>query len=399
MFLYNIVIACYFGLIKLLSVFNHTKAKAFIAGRNHTIDPSKNYDNHIWFHCASLGEYEQIKPILKSINKAFPKQNILLSFYSPSGFNNFKDNHLIDELIYLPYDTLSNIKSFIKLCKPKLLIINGNDIWINLITHFNKPIINLAANYQNDSFIFSSFGAIHLKKMKAFEAIFCINNTTKRLLEEHGFNNLIKSGNTRIDSCLQLDLEIKNDWIDNYKQEDQLIIIGSSYIHEATLINQFDSNSRFKLIIAPHEVDKESIKNIDSKLDNYNTQTLSEYILAPKSSVDCLIIDKIGMLKQLYKYSDIVIIGGGNNNSIHNTLEPAAADKPILFGPKYHKFDEAIAMLKTNAAFTYSNQQEFDQLLTRGLSKSLNYQSSRAYLEANKGTTLQVIEYLEDYLN
>jgi len=391
--IYNIGIWLYILAIHLSSLFNF-KAKKWIEGRKNIfkklIQITKKNTDIVWFHCASLGEYEQGKPIIKAYKLKFPKHKILLTFFSPSGFETKKRSLLADWIFYLPADTKTNAKTFIKIINPIKVIFIKYEFWLNYITELNKkniPFYSVSTVFRSEQifFKFKWFG----KKLNHVNHFFLQNKKSALLLENIGIKNYTITGDTRFDTVLaNAKKEIIIPLLKRFIKNENTIVCGSTWPKDEKLLIQYIRNHpNKKYIIAPHE-----LNNITYLKEQTNALLYSN---ANKTNIlnnNVLIIDSIGMLSNIYKYGDVAYIGGGFDSGIHNILEAATFGLPVVFGPNYHKFNEAFDLINYNAAISISNYKE----LKSGIEMLTNYNKSTSidYIKKNSGATRKILKLI-----
>ncbi len=380
--IYHLILNLYLLVIKIASPFNK-KAKAFIDGRKINKPKIKNC---IWMHCSSLGEYEQGKELLKRIKKDSPKQKILLTFYSPSGYENTKTNNLVDEIQYLPFDFYDNIKNWIEYVNPKYLILVKYDFWPNLLkvlSEKNIPVYVVSATFRKKFFQLLFI----YKKLKTIKHFWVQDLDSKIHLNSIGVNQATVCGDLRFDTVFSnLKNKTEIQLIKNFKKKSKLLLFGSIYQNE---INFVPKNYNYKIIIAPHEMkDVEKFKTLPNSIlySKANEKNIKNYSL--------IIIDNIGMLSNLYQYADIAYIGGGFKSGIHNILEAAIFNCPCIFGPNYKRFPEAIDLIKIGAAKTIKTKNEFEVSLNYFL-KNKEKINSFDYCLNKKGATKKIFEILK----
>ena len=406
--LYNITIQLASVVLKLLSLFNH-KIKLGVDGRALTFNKLDQFlnkgDKTLWFHCASLGEYEQGLPIFTELRKDYPNHKIVLSFFSPSGYEIRKKAPFADLVVYLPLDTKNNAKRFINLVNPELTVFVKYEIWPNSLNEIkNRELraILISAVFRKDQSFFKWYGSQTKKALFAFEHIFTQNETSKKLLESINYKNVTISGDTRFDRVSnQLNTDNNLDFIKAFKDNKLCIVIGSSWPEDETLIIEFINNYLgipIKFIIAPHNIKSKQIENIQTNLKKpailftqKEKKDLSQY--------DVFILDTIGLLSKAYSYADIAYVGGAmGNTGLHNILEPAVFGVPIIIGKNYQKFPEAFDMIKNKGVKSVSNITE----LGTELNSLINDQESRLttgnqnadFIKKNKGAVIQIMQYL-----
>lgn len=406
--LYNIGIhLTHFGL-ECVAPFNSKIRKGNI-GRSNTFDILKNKltknDKTLWFHCASLGEYEQGLPVFKALRQHYANHKIVLSFFSPSGYEIRKHTPIADVVVYLPLDTKKNAKLFLDIVNPELTVFVKYDIWPNFLKQLKerklRAILISAAFRKNQSF-FKFYGKQLREALFAFEHIFTQNESSKQLLESINYKNVTVSGDTRFDRVYsQLEQNNTLNFISEFKQDKLCVVAGSTWPEgEDLFINYINSNSLndVKFIIAPHNIKSAQITNLKNKL-NVKTVLFSEKESVNITDAKVFIIDTIGILTKIYNYADIAYVGGALGNSgLHNTLEPAVFGAPIIIGNNHSKFPEAQALIDNHGMFSISNQKEFDEILIeliKNQSKRLETgKNNSVYIEKNKGAVIQILNYL-----
>ena len=398
--LYNLGILFYGFLIRVAALFNE-KAKLFVAGRKNwkkklgsVIDKNASY---IWVHCASLGEFEQGRPVLEEIKKQFPKYKIVLTFFSPSGYEIRKNYEGADIVAYLPMDTKNNAQEFIRLVSPQKVFFVKYEFWYNYITELKRqqiPLYIISAIFRENQQFFKStpWGKWYRKMLHSFEHIFIQNDTSARLLEQAGIKHYTVSGDTRFDRVAEIASGAKKfEIVEKFKGKNVTLIAGSTWKPDEELLAAFINNSsNVKFIIAPHEVTPANINRIQELLKK-PVICFSKADISDIDSYDVLIIDSIGILSSLYQYGNIAYIGGGFGVGIHNILEAATFKLPVLFGPNYLKFKEAVDLVNEKGAFPINNFTELKATLNRLVNDKTSLQNAseicKNYIEKNVGST------------
>ena len=370
MIIYNLVILLYGLVIRIASVKN-SKAKFWVDGRKHwRKELSQKIENKkggkkVWVHCASLGEFEQGRPLMEAIKKKYPDYKIILTFFSPSGFEGSKDYNGADIISYLPLDTRSNAKDFIEIVKPDFAIFIKYEFWINFLNEMKRAKINsylVSAVFKNHHPFFKWYGGIFVRSLQAFKTLFVQDENSSNLLNSIGYNNVEITGDTRFDRVLEIKSNFKPiPEIEAFKGNNKLIIAGSTWSDDDDIvISTFKklNGHNIKLIIAPHEIDDKSIEEIIIKLRKYQLD-FSLFTDGVKNECNVLILNTMGMLSRSYFYADFAYIGGGFNDGIHNILEPAVYCIPVIFyGKDFSKFNEAIELVKMGCAFNVLSEEE-----------------------------------------
>ena len=405
--LYQILTGFYFFAIRIAALKN-PKAKAFINGRKHLFEKlaaqQNNLKNCVWFHCASFGEFEQARPLIELIKSKHPNKKILLTFFSPSGYEVKKEYPLADYICYLPIDTQKNAKLFLKLVQPQLVIFVKYEWWyfmLKEISNANVPLYNIASLFNKQQVFFKFYGGLHRTMLHFCESIFVQNQSSKNLLRQIEINNVEVAGDTRFDTVIK---NLKNKKllpkIEQFKAGQNLIIGGSTYPTEDDfLIQAINKNliSNCKYLIVPHDIDKAYCKNLKAKI-NVPSLLYSEIENQNLNDINVIIIDGVGLLSNLYQYANVALIGGGFNKGIHNILEAVVFGVPVLFGPKYKKAQEAKDLITQKLTTSVNYYDEFEvcikSLLTDEAKYHLIKKQLQLYVEQNVGATQKIYEYI-----
>ncbi len=407
--IYNILIRSYYFLVLIVSLFNK-KAKLWIQGRR-TVWDSLSVTNfyttkNIWIHAASLGEFEQGRPVIEYLKKNFEEYKIILTFFSPSGYEIRKKYQYADKIVYLPLDTQKNAKRFIKLIKPDMVFFIKYEFWFHYLYELNKQNIKtylISAIFRDNQIFFKSHGSWYRQVLRFFTHIFVQNKYSLNLLKDIGVNNCTVSGDTRFDRVYELSQNVKKfAIIENFIENKNVFVCGSTWHKDEELIINFLNKKQreLKTIIAPHEVEIHNIQRLTSliKVPYIKYSEANEQSIKDK---DILIIDNIGILSSLYQYADIAYIGGGFGAGIHNTLEAATFGVPIIFGTNYHNFKEANDLIEIKAAFTVANQQEFDNCILKIIDneniRTEAGKQAKNYVYENRGATKKIISKITFY--
>ena len=340
----------------------NSKIKLGVIGRQETFNRLNNSininDKTIWFHCASLGEYEQGYPLFIELKKKYPKHKLVLSFFSPSGYEVKKENTIADVVVYLPMDTNHNCKKFLDLINPELVVFVKSEIWPNYLNEIKKRNIKsvlVCAIYNSSQMKYSMLKKAVLK----FDYIFTQDEKSKDLFKSIGHNNVFNSGDTRFDRVsMSKNLNEDVDYIKEFLSEKDCLIAGSTWGKDHEILTSYINHSKsdLKYIIAPHEINNEEINNLKSFI-NKKTVLFSELNNENVKTASVIIVDNIGTLSKLYKYASLAYIGGGFNGEgkLHNTLEAAVFSLPIIIGKYYSKFPEAVSMIGNGGMFSVNN--------------------------------------------
>ncbi|MEQ8908492.1 MAG: glycosyltransferase N-terminal domain-containing protein [Vicingaceae bacterium] len=405
-FLYLVFIHLLALAIKAASLFN-PKAKAFVAGRKklwqeiETLQSVKQ--EKVWVHCASLGEFEQARPLIEELKKQNPAPYILLTFFSPSGFEVQKNYQLADLVTYMPIDTKQNAKRFLELGNFDAIFFVKYEFWFNfLIAIKNKqiPTYLISGIFWKAQQFFQFYGQWFAAKLTAFTHFFVQNKESRDLLNAIGYENVTISGDSRFDRVFKLAQEsFQSKTIEDFKDDKKCLIFGSAWEKEMSFAKSLlKENTGVKIILAPHEVEEEKILKIQTHFKSSIRYTQAKE--GDKlSNYQVLIIDSIGMLSKLYRFGDIAIIGGGFGKGIHNTLEAAVYGIPVVFGPNYQRFQEAKDLLKCGGGYCVQNTSEFKAQIDKLLSnpEQLKKASAQAkkYVQERTGATKLILDQVE----
>ncbi|MND99308.1 3-deoxy-D-manno-octulosonic acid transferase [compost metagenome] len=405
LFLYNLTIYIAGFFLKIIALFS-PKIKLFVEGRKNIFsileEKIKADDKTIWFHSASLGEYEQGLPVIEKIKKKYPSHKIVVTFFSPSGYEVRKNNTVADVTIYLPLDTKNNAKRFLKLVHPELAFFIKYEFWLNYLKELEKsktPTYLISGIFRDSQMFFKWYGGFYRKALNAFTYFFVQNEKSKQKVESLGFNNVIVSGDTRFDRVNAI-LERDNhlDYVENFKNNQPTIVIGSSWPKDEVLITEYINQApeNVKFIIAPHNIKQDQISDLLSKITK-STVLFSEKENKDLSTYNVFVIDTIGILTKIYSYGTIAYVGGGfGNPGIHNILEPATFGIPIVIGPNYSNFAEAVALVEIGGCLTISTSAElkavFDQLLNDKNFLEEKSKICKSFIQNNKGATETIMK-------
>jgi 3-deoxy-D-manno-octulosonic-acid transferase len=404
-YLYTFALHLYALSVEIASFFNR-KARMTRIGQWYTngilrkhIDRDAKY---IWFHAASLGEFEQGRPMIEMIRQYHPECKILLTFFSPSGYEVRKNYEGADVICYLPFDTPYKVRKFLTLANPYMAVFIKYEFWLNYLTELKRREIKtyiISAVFRPNQLFFKWYGGWYRKALACYDRLFVQDEDSKILLANVGIENVEVCGDTRFDRVLEIQQNARLlPETEIFTRGDKLILIaGSSWPEdEEMLIPYFNTHPEIKLIIAPHEIHREHLLYIQSLLSRPSIR-LSEVTEESLRTYDCLIIDSFGLLSSIYRYGDVAYIGGGFGKGIHNTLEAAVYDIPIIFGPKYQKFKEAKGLIACGGAFSVDNEATFSACVDRFIANRKQRCKSGLiagnYVRQNAGATKKILSF------
>ncbi|WP_298754965.1 glycosyltransferase N-terminal domain-containing protein [uncultured Psychroserpens sp.] len=394
--------------LKVLALFN-TKIKLGVNGRKQTFnileEKIDTNDKTIWFHCASLGEYEQGLPVFEVLRKNYPNHKIVLTFFSPSGYEIRKNTTLADVVVYLPLDTRVNAKHFLKLVHPEFTVFVKYDIWPNLLHELKRQdrrAILISALFRKNQSYFKSYGGKRQSALFSFEHIFVQDENSKTLLNSINYNSVTISGDTRFDRVSNQLSQINTlDFVTEFKSDSTCVVIGSSWPEDEDILIPYINNNAskdLKFIIAPHEIKNSHVKAILSKL-KVTTVLFSKKQGKDLNDASVLIIDTIGLLSKVYSYADIAYVGGAmGQTGLHNILEPAVFGIPIIIGKNHQKFPEAFSMIEHAGVTSVKSEKDLKTVFDAFIS-SKEYCTSEglknsAFINKNKGAVVQIANYI-----
>ncbi len=407
--IYNIIVLLASQCLKIFAQFS-PKLKLFVTGRKtvfSTLEAKiQSTDNTIWFHAASLGEYEQGLPVMEAIKQHYPNHKIILTFFSPSGYEVRKNNSVADVTVYLPLDTISNAKQFVQLVHPEMVFFIKYEYWPNYLNELKKQNIKtylISGIVRENHPFFKWYGGFYRKALRTFDFFFVQNEGSKTLLKSIGFTNVKVSGDTRFDRVVSI-LERDNslDFMEQFANDNTIVVIGSSWPKDENLlvnyINQCSDDVKF--IIAPHNILQENIVSLQSSLKKKTIlYSDSKKEISRLEDFQIFIIDTIGILTKIYSYADIAYVGGGYGNpGVHNILEPATFGIPVVIGPNYSHFSEATALVNLGGCMAVQSQSQlneaFDLLLQNEDERLEKGHICSTFVQMNKGATQAVMTHI-----
>lgn len=400
--IYNIGISLYLCAIYFASLFNN-KAKLWLTGRNSIA--YKKFEKSLWFHFASLGEFEQGRPLLEYARANQPEIKIVVTFFSPSGFEIRKNTPLADAVYYLPLDTATNARRFIETINPKTAIFTKYEYWYHYFNELHKrdiPLYVISGIFRPGQIFFKWYGSLHRKMLGFVTYFFVQDKASNKLLQTIGINNVKISGDTRFDRVWANAQHPKElPLIKEFKDGHKLFIAGSTWPDDETLVAALVKDyANWKFIFAPHEIGEEKINKLiglfplNSVIRYSQIETNSTQLATHQT----LIIDNIGMLSSLYQYADLAFIGGGFGVGIHNTLEAAAFGLPVIFGPNYHKFKEAKDLINIKGGYSINSEPELKATVAYLTQDIPRYNEIckivKDYVKENTGATKTIADHI-----
>ncbi len=404
--LYNIAIIIYLSGIRVFSLFN-SKARKWIAGRRQIFDflgkiPSDGRPV-AWFHCSSLGEFEQGRPVFEAFHTQNPRFRILLTFFSPSGYDVKKNYEVADFVCYMPPDTPRNARRFIEILNPSLVMFVKYEYWHNYISEITRrtiPFYVLSANFRRDQYFFRWWGKWFLKNLKQTTLFFVQTQNSAELLQSHGINQVLVTGDTRFDRVLAVARQhVSFPVIEKFVKDQLVMVAGSTWLPDEEMLARLAQKSEvpLKLIIAPHETTELHLRKLETLFPEKPVRLSRAELLTEPYEV--LIIDSIGMLSFAYRYGQIAYIGGGFGVGIHNVLEAAVYGIPVIFGPKFDKFREAQELIALGGAFCVKDYSGLVEVFSHLCSNPEAYKKSaeicREYVVHHAGATQKVLQCLK----
>ncbi len=405
--LYDLFLFGYRILIGVASLFNE-KARLFVVGRKDwkrkLAKLKEDGGDNIWIHCASLGEFEQGRPLIEAISESHPEFRIVLTFFSPSGYEIRKNYEKAALVSYLPLDSRSNARDFLELLNPKMAVFVKYEFWRHYISGLKQrsiPLYLVSAIFRKEQPFFRKdlFGRWYRGILDDFSRLFVQDQDSIELLQEFGIKNCTISGDTRFDRVVAIAKSSQPiALVDKFTSGQRVVVAGSTWKPDEELLARFiNDNHDVKFIIAPHEVSEANINRLEQLLK----KPAIRFSMANEnqvSSYQVLIIDSVGMLSSIYKYGQIAYIGGGFGVGIHNTLEAATFGLPVIFGPNYARFREAKDMVNLNAAFSVSDYGSLDNVMQKLLNNAplllKSSETAKNYVQEKAGATRIIINYL-----
>lgn len=411
--LYSFVVRVSAPLLSIASLFS-SRVKAWLQGRNNwkeDLFKAQTNENsfNVWFHCSSLGEFEQGRPLMEKLKVLYPSINLYITFFSPSGYTVRKEYPLAHYTGYLPLDTPANAQELIQLINPKLVVFVKAEIWPNFISvvkRKNIPSLLISARFYEDQTLFKRRGKLFLKALLKFDFIFVQDKLSQKLLKKQGRESIL-AGDTRYDNVLTTKNNPKTfTEIETFINGKNTLVVGSCWEQDLqVLLPYLHSNTKAKYILASHDVSEKMIKYIEERLKVPYVRYSTIFTVNKSQLLDAqvLIIDTIGILAQLYKYAYVAYIGGAFQQGLHNILEPAAFGVPVVFGPNSEGFLEAQEMLESAGVFSIKNEEalknQLDQLFNDPLQHRLAGERNSRFIESKTGATEKIMTTLRTLLD
>lgn len=410
--IYQISIRLYIIAIHLASWFNH-KASLWVKGRqnwekNLSQFRKENPGKLVWIHCASLGEFEQGRSVIESIRKDHPEYIILLTFFSPSGYEVRKNYAEADLVCYLPADTKSNARSFISIIQPSLVVFVKYEYWANYFFELKIkaiPLIIVSGILRDDQRFFGLFSSFWKKVLACVTHFYVQDESTQKLLHGIGIQQVTVAGDTRFDRVAVIPDQKRPEALsklDTYCNDRFVVVAGSTWPQEEEMLSKWRNNDlqhQDALIIIPHEIGEQHIESICSLFSNAVRWSKSEGEI-PQNSV--LILDTIGLLSAVYQFADVVVIGGGFGKGIHNTLEAATWEVPVIFGPKHEKFREALGLKSCGGGFSFRSQDELQEIIKKFKADQAfrlkSGENAKKFVIAHTGATSMIMSGIQTFL-
>ncbi|MBR5831037.1 MAG: 3-deoxy-D-manno-octulosonic acid transferase [Bacteroidales bacterium] len=411
-YLYTFGILCYGLAIRLASLFDK-KAKLWVAGRRDIFQQIRNKlaDNNspvAWFHASSLGEFEQCRPVIDAFKKQYPDYKIFVTFFSPSGYEVRKNYPNADYVFYLPLDTMFNARKFVDMVNPKMAFFVKYDFWFNYMAVLDKrniPTILFSSIFRPSQYFFAWYGKWFCRRLNAFDHLFVQNKESEKLLKEHGISQCTIAGDTRFDQVMAIAANVKQfPEVMRFVGQSKVLLAGSTWEPDERLLKSFAdtySSADIKFVIAPHEIHASRIDFLMKLFGNTCVKYSDIANISDLRDYKVLIIDNIGMLSSLYQYAYVAYIGGGFGKGIHNILEALAFGKPVCFGPKYQKFQEAKDIVNLNGGWSVGNEKSLNKALTDLFDSDELYNKASDvcmhYVQDNKGTSDTIINMVTKF--
>ena len=387
------------------------KIRLFVAGRKQTFGKLEAAfpirQAVIWVHTASLGEFEQGLPVIRQLKKTYPDHKLLVTFFSPSGYEVKKESREADIICYLPIDTKSRVRKFLDIVSPKLALFVKYEVWPNYFLELQQrdiPLLLISAIFKKEQVYFRWYGGFMRKSLHRVSHIFVQDETSGKLLESIGIRQVSVSGDTRFDRVAEI-LERDNTLpiIETFKKTELCLVGGSTWPEDEVLLVSYINRaaSQLKYILVPHDINSDHIKKLKEAI-NREVLLYSERTEAGLEKAEVLLIDAIGFLTKIYSYADIAYVGGGFATGLHNTLEPAVFGIPVIIGPHFQNFREAVALVEAKGIMVIKDQKSLEELTDRLVTdpefRNASGAINAAYVQKNRGASIQIIGHIRRLL-
>lgn len=404
--IYNVIVQISWFFLNILAFFN-SKIKLFVEGRKNSFEILRQAiskdDKTFWVHVASLGEFEQGLPLIEKLKAEYPAHKIVITFFSPSGYEVKKNTAVADAVCYLPMDTQGNAKRFLETIQPDLAIFVKYEVWPNYLKELeNKkiPVLLISAIFKKEQIYFKSYGSFMRKALGGFSYYFVQDERSKVLLESIDIKNVSISGDTRLDRVSEiLDRDNSLDFMEVFKKGRPCFVAGSTWPEDEAILIDYINNAQknLKYVLAPHTIKSAKILGLAGAFTK-KTTLYSKIDSNHLADYEVLIIDHIGLLTKIYSYADIAFVGGGFATGLHNTLEPAVFGIPVIIGPNYKGFKEAEELVAQKGILTIDDSWSFGELMKKlldnlGFRKKTGEINAR-YISKNKGASIQIMDYI-----
>lgn len=411
-FVYTILMSVVWGLLHIIALFNK-KIHLFVSGRKQSFNLLEQKispgDKTIWFHVASLGEYEQGLPLMQAIKAQYPFHKLVLTFFSPSGYEVRKHNNIADLTIYLPWENVGTTGKFLQKVNPDFVVFVKYEFWMDYLLELKSraiPTYLVSGIFRENQVFFKGYGTLYRSILKAFSHFFVQNANSKNLLQSIGFNNVTVSGDTRFDRVVEiLDRDNSLDFMADFKQDKTLLVCGSTWPADEQLLMDYLNSTPldFKVVIAPHNIKQGAIDQLVARIEK-KVVKYSDRAIADLKQAQILVLDTIGILTKVYSYADMAYVGGGfGNPGVHNVLEPAVFGVPIVIGPNYAHFAEAIELVQLKGITSIANVSELKGVLDDWIQNTYQRQAQgkicRDFVMENKGATPTILSYFQEQLS
>lgn len=404
--MYSLLIYLYIAGVKLAALFGHRKARLLVEGHKNIFPLLKERlrpgEKYLWFHVSSLGEFEQGRPVMERLRESHPEYRIVLTFFSPSGYESAKKYQSADIICYLPFDTRRNVGRFLDMLKPEKAFFIKYEFWPNFLAGLKKrgvPTYSVSSIFRKEQMFFKTIDFGYRKTLKCFTHLFVQDNASKGLLATIGLDNVTVIGDTRFDRVMRIAADAKQlALVETFAEGKRVFVAGSSWTpDEDIFIKYFNAHKGWKLIIASHEVTEARLTEIQSKFSGkcvrYTQANMDE-----AREADCLLIDCFGLLSSIYRYGKVAYVGGGFGAGVHNLLEAAVYGMPVFFGPNNRKFREAQKLKECGGGLEISSYEDFEAKMDLfDADENLLAQSGAAageYVGGNSGATQKLLAAL-----